>query len=547
MSNFQTQKINVMSEIFLSRKNALESLHRHDYCFYLEHHLGYPQIKIIISDASKENRIQHYFQQQQQKFPSFVFIKQEDLSVNEEFTPRFTLPLSRQNFNILKKIFKNSPTWDNVTNYYLKMIERLPEQFLEKYVQSMGYDFFQQIYQYARNHDIHPVNHLNYIHIIQGIDEQAIQSLQLKLLNDPVSPIFINHEHRIILNDLITEELHFLFKENPKLIIQQYEERFQNEQLTMITSEKRLQSDRKLGFYSDIFLCSVILPAQHHSIFSPFQIGLFNEQNQIYNRHIGCESFQKRIKKDIHIQNLDLPRFSEIFSLLEIQSDWDITQTDTLLKPINPWLGAWQYGLHYIPINLPLKLMFLHTRLEKLNDKRLATHVLSLPYSYFQMMVLFFNCTYNPLLFKQLIELIDSHLENHLIQTIPSSIIELIGKKYAERARFYQKINQAYFQKEIFPEIQACLLHQAKQQILTIQTLNKKNLPHEKNIDIMIYDAINLTYSTINLQSTNPYAYVFQEILKLKNPANFNASWVHKKKRHSLHQMMHKLPQEELF
>ena len=547
MTYSQVQKISEMSDIFPSYAHVLQSMHLPHYCFYIETIHNYPQINIMVSSSAKVNLLHHYFRKIQKRYPTFVFLKKTISTIHDEPSPAFTLPITRQNISVLKKILHRSGSFKTIDNYFSKFKNSLSEHFLDRHQISIGYDLLQQIYQYTQHQTIIPLLDLNLINVIQGIDEPAIESLQRRLLTDPISPVFINHDHQIIINDMLIDELHFIFKMNPKFIIQQYNERQQQEQALQPNPHKFAQAQQKLGYHSDIFLCSVLLPKNQNSIFSSFQMGLYNEQNKIYSVQTNCASFQKRIKQDVMLKDLDIPRFEILLNLLEIPSRWDMTRPNSSIQAINPTMTYWQFGLHYQPIMYPLKLVFAQTHLNKLNDARLATHLLSMPYPYFQIIILFFNCLYNPLLYPRLISLIDLHLEHHHIHAIPFGIIEHIQKKYATKGRLYQKINAAYYHKEIMPEIRDCLLAQTKNHILNIQSLHENAQHHETLLNITIYDEKNHQFTEIQLECVNPFAYLFEEILKLKNPENFNLSWVQRKKRYSLHHVMHATSEEEVF
>jgi hypothetical protein len=526
MLNFQAKKICASSsDILSSAEDALQYLNQFDYCTYLKKEEVYPHVRLIsahdLATQLLENFLNHYPQH------SLVVFK-DSIKVEDALYTCYSIPLTTTNFQFLHKIFHSKPHFYEIQDTFSDLIHDLPKQFLMHYQTAPSYELFQQIIAYSQYKP--QSKHLwskgkNFCHIS---NQEYTLALQHIVLHDPMATFFIQGTHRLVVNELLLEPLKTILNEDTNVIIHRYLERLQQEEPLSL----------QMPFIDeDILLCAVFFDHPNCSIFSEFEFRVFNDLNQLYKKQLHQESFKLRIQQDPLLKDLYLPRYEQLLNLMHAENRWNISIESSGTVPANPNLDSWQCGVFFQPLHVFSKHV---SYLEKFKNSHLATHVLKLPYRYFQILVLYFNCLHNPRLIYRLLETIDVYLTQQQIQTIPHVIIEKIAKKHPEQAKKYSDINQQYYETQVLPELKHVLLQNAKYHLKRM--LEQKQ--HQANIPV--YDKRFFSFSMIRLDNKQPLSYLIDETLKLENPERFHAQWVLNKLKSDFNQNIHSKDVHEL-
>ena len=519
MLNFQAKQLCAnSSDILGSAEDALQQLNQFDYCAYLKKEDVYPHLQLISAHDLASQQLEVFLNHYQ---PHSLIIFKDIIKEKDTQYTCFSIPLIPSNFQWIQHIFQSKPHFFEIQDIFSDLIHDLPKQFLLHYQDSPSFELFQQVIAYSKYapHSKHLwTKGKNFCHISTHEYTLALQHI---IINDPIAPFFVQGTQRLIINALLFEALKTILNEDPHAIIHHYHERLHKEEpesLPKPTNNK------------DVYLCAVSCEHRYSSIFSAFEFKIFNSLNQLYKKQLVDASFKHRIQQDVLLRDLYLPGYDQLLNLIHGQNRWNIAIENSGPQPANPYLDCWKSGLFLQSL---LVLENNTSFSEKLKDPQLATHLLSLPYSYFQILVLYFNCLHNPRLIKHLIETIDDYLVQQKIQTIPHVIIEKIEKKYSEKASTYSNINQQFYDAHVLPEIKHVLLQNAKDVVKKMleQQLHQANIP--------VYDKRFHSFTMIRLDNTQPLSYLIDETLKLENPERFHAQWVLNKLKSDFNQNIH--------
>jgi hypothetical protein len=519
MLNFQAKQLCACSsDILNSAEGALQNLEKFDYCAYLKREDVYPHLRLIsahdLATKQLELFLNHY------KPHSIIIFKDIIKEKDAQYTC-FSIPLTPTNFQWIQNIFQSKPHFFEVQDTFSDLIHDLPKQFLSHYQNAPSYELFQQVVAYSQYEP--NSKHLwskgkNLCHIS---NQEYTLALQHIVINDPLAIFFIQGTQRLVINELLIEPLKTILNEDPNALIHRYLERLQQEEPESLPIP---------SFNEDIHLCAVFFEHPYCSIFSEFEFKIFNTLNQPYKKQLHHESFKQRMQHDAILKDLYLPRFEQLLNLIHGENRWNISIENSGTQPANPYLDCWQSGLFLQPLHVLSKDL---SYSEKFKDPQLSTHLLSLPYGYFQILVLYFNCLHNPRLINHLIETIDDYLTQQKIQTIPHVIIEKIEKKYPEKASKYSNINQQFYESHVLPELKHVLLQNAK------HVFKKMLEQKEHQVNIPVYDKRFHSFTMIRLDNTQPLSYLIDETLQLENPERFHAHWVLNKLKSDFNQNIH--------